>query len=419
MTSIKQEILTKRFGRYASVNALSLLVSQVLSFILIKVLTTSLTQESYGTLAVFVSLGALIGSLSASFFTSGIWRYAEQYRSEGRGEKASAILRIALYATILLNCVIVMLLGFGAIVLGSGLFQLPGQMSYAMMGFVAAFAMASSLNALLVSLAHGDQNASLALGVALALGLAQLASVATTLTMGFDSLNVFGGMSLSSLVAMLLLIAMVFRKSVATSVDSHDALKVIRFAAPLALRGFFTSSISTALLLIASIYSGFTLSAVVSVGLTVLALLEGVLQNLFSSYRQYAIASYENSRLDETGEFDTTKASLFVLEVIILGAFWVYILAPELITLVSTQEYIVAVEFVRIAVLGKAAIWVGYLYGSIGHYLAEKTYFETISAFLGLAAALVVGYWLVPSNGLYGLAVAFLISSLVISICNL
>ena len=396
--------LHERFGNYAAVALFSMVASQALMFGVTKILTTSLTQDAYGLYAVLVSLGSLIGALGSSLFTNGIWRYAEKYRVTGRSDFVVGLMRRAIVTSVLLNSVFFVALILVSVVSGVRLLDLTPDMYFIAIIYTGSYSVAHSISLLLTSLAQGDQNTILILITQIAFCAINLLAALVGVFVMLQVLGVFGLVAFALLVTGGGVFFLSQRGIEAKSVGLHDVGEVIRFSVPLAVRNFMVSGTSVFLLLYAQITWDLTLSAIISVGFSILVLLTAVIQNLYSAYRQFAIATHETMGHQETDFSDVFKASLPLMAALFIGAFWLYQLAPFFVPILSTSEYMAAAVFVQMILPATWFLWFGYIYGTTGNYLSEKVHLEMISASIGFCAMLVVAIIWVPNTGLMGIA---------------
>ena len=417
--SAGHKTLTARYGSYTRVNIMVLLLSQVLAWILIKILTLGFTQTDFGTLSTLISIGSLIGMFFSSFLANNIWRYAERFQSEGKGDQLAALLYGVIFITIILDIVV-----FGFIILSYNFLNLNIlglSEEFIVVGLIAtsAFIFVTSLYTALVSLAHGLQNVNLILVVSLTNGFAQIVG---TILVIYSSGPVLSIIMINSLL-MGLTFGFILFKILRKLQKPKHILSILKhsvsFSGPLALRNFFTAAVPTSIIYFAFMWSEPAMAAIVSVGISVIALLTESIRSVYVPFRQYAISEFEKSDDEELSKKNISETSILLLELLLMGAFWLLILAPEIVSLLATPQYIDASNYVRYAAFGAVILWLGYTYGTTGSYIAERTYMETISAALGLVTLVIGIYLLLPLHGLVGLAIAYSISCIVTGGINL
>ena len=276
--------LEKRFGRFASANAAALVVSQLFALTITKLLTIGLPQADYGAFAIVISLGTLLGSLSSSLFTNGLWRYTEKYKTSESAEKLGGVLKVALLLITVLDIILVLCFMIMFRLLGNESFPMFSNPNLIFGVFIVAFSISSSFYNLIIALATGEQNSRLMFSSAVIYGGFQVASAAIGVVVGLNWISLFNIISISSFLGVMFVLFPTLRRFRIKLIDRKVIQRVVRFGIPLALRGFFTSGTLTFILIIAASFSDLSLSGIISVGLSVLALFQGVLQNIFSSY---------------------------------------------------------------------------------------------------------------------------------------
>ncbi len=360
-----------------------------------------------------------MGGFFSSLLTNGIWRYSEKLQIEGKGGVLSGLLRIVIVIVIVLDVVV-----FSAVIilhhfLGVNVFAFPVDIMIGSLIATGAFAISSSLYAIVRSFAEGLQDITLVLVASVSYGTIQLLVALVILNVVQDVVMIVGSIAGSLLITFGLIIVNILSKQPKPEPVSQEFRTLLTFSMPLAIRNTFTSAILTALIYLAFVFVDFSLSAIVSIGFSVIAIFTGAIRSVYTPYRQYAISSHEIAEDQQTCQSHIKQSSIIITEILLLGAFWLSILAPEVVLLLSTPQYLDAVEFVRISVVGIIILWIGYTYGSIGNYLAERTYLESVSAVIGFFVAIICAMLLVPTYGLLGIAYSYAISCIVIGCLNL
>ena len=373
-----------------------------------KTLTVGLSQDAYGLYAILVSIGSQVGSLSASFFTNGIWRYVETHRIKDRSDIVNGLLRTAVATAVILDSLFFAISSLISIIFGFTIINIPIEVYWWTMPFVGAFAISQSISLLLIALSHGDQDTRLIFVTFFVSGFVNLLTALFGVAISEDALVIFCIISVSLLFTGCAIFILSQRGSQSYIVGTQEIREVVTFSAPLTVRNFIVTSVSVALLIVALNYGGFNFSAIISIGFSTLILLSTIIQYLFAAYRQFAVATYEQLQNDRSNALEVFKTSLPVFSLLVLGAFWLYELSPYIVIFLSTPDYIEAANFVKLTIPGIVFLWFGNIYGAICNYLSGKVSLEMISSIVGFIAMVICVIWLVPVLGLAGVAYSYL-----------
>ena len=417
--SITENNLQERYSRYATATLVAMLSSQLLMFGVTKLLTNGLSQDSFGLYAILISLGSQIGSISSSIFTNGLWRYVEKYTFQGKSGIILSIVRKAVFVSILIITGAICIFYFVQFGFSIMLFDIQSNVYIMAIGFMGAYAISQAIMLILTSYSQGDQNAKLIILTLIGFGLTTLIAAIIGIILFAEVIAIFGVISLCLMIVGIVIFLVILKGQPTRPVEFSEIKEVVSFAAPLAARNFMVSNVIIVLLFFALEYDGFQLSAIISLGYSVLTLLTAVVQNLYSAFRQYAIAIHES---DEEDSFKVSKiflTSLPVVAVLFVGILWMYILAPELVLLLSTEAYSQSADFVRLSLPAVFILWIGHIYGTIGNYLSENVKLEFISALVSFTVMVLVALLVVPSMPLVGIAISYLVFCVSNSILNL
>ena len=103
------------------------------------------------------------------------------------------------------------------------------------------------------------------------------------------------------------------------------------------------------------------------------------------------------------------KMTTYGVAVLTLLAAGTTVVAPDVVLLMLTPEYLAAAPVLPIIAVGMACQGI-YLLTSIGLNLTSRTEFYPVATFVAAAVGLSAGLWLMPRYGVMGAAVAFLLS---------
>ncbi|MHA1420210.1 MAG: lipopolysaccharide biosynthesis protein [Candidatus Heimdallarchaeaceae archaeon] len=133
-----------------------------------------------------------------------------------------------------------------------------------------------------------------------------------------------------------------------------------------------------------------------------------IAENMFRVvYRPIIFKYFERKDYDAMRKLTMTITKLFVI-VMVFGSFLLYAFSPLLIPLFTQSRYLPAITVIPILLV---AYIIGYLRTLLayGHTLYYKNYWTTVAGVSAVIIATIVGVLIIPSLGLIGLGIVYLL----------
>ncbi|GAG81873.1 unnamed protein product, partial [marine sediment metagenome] len=135
-----------------------------------------------------------------------------------------------------------------------------------------------------------------------------------------------------------------------------------------------------------------------------------IAENMFRVvYRPIIFKYFEKNDHDEMRRLTMTITKLFIITVV-FGSFLLYAFSPFLIPFFTQSQYLPAIAVIPILLISQI---IGYLRTLLayGHTLYYKNYWTTIAGVAAIIIATIVGVFIIPSLGLIGLGIVYLLIS--------
>lgn len=401
--------LIRKFGAFSRAVILSLLISQIFGWIYTKLLTNILAKSAYGLLVTLTSISLLMATFFSSLFGNSIWRYADKYGLSNKREIISGLIVVTVGTFCILTLAFFGVVAWLQYKLSISFLRIAADSYVPAFVFASLLSIANSLHSVVRSYSMAFQNSHLIITVAIVIGFLQVLAAGLSLIISRNPILVLGILGFLMLLGSFILLTGVLKSLPSPRLSLASTKKAFSFSSPLAFRVLFVSGVPTTAIYLASLFDGYSVSAVISIGFSVISIFVSIVQSIYTSFRQYAVSTYEREENENTRIKRIGDISVYILEMLIIGSFWVYLLAPEIVTFLSKSGYIESVIFIRIAIFGTLILWFGRIYGATANYVSERTSYETASSAFGYLLLLIFLLTWGRISGIVGIALSYVI----------
>ena len=401
--------LQRGFGKHAISALIGSVGAKAIGLILVKILTILLSKSEFGVYSLWLSLSVLVATFSYGAFSAALWRFLPRQRFTNKSGASRLIIGavtgsltsiITIYSALIISF---MFTGFVVypdhdyLFLVFSVFLLSVAFTGVEITLVISGTEQNSRDIILFNLAYYGISTTLAIVgavtgqehgfVLLFLAIGYLVPVGITFAY---KINRYG----------------IYRPTI------QDITNMLRFGLP-------SVAISTVITLqpfiegyFVAIFIGTEQIGSMTIALSIATLFSFLISPPLTAYQSYLINSYETNNFTSRENVTSLIVRIFLIMSAIFG--WgIVIFAPILINLLSTAQYLDAVELIPYATAASIMTALSFI-PKVRIDIVEKTHITGISYVLSLVMLIGTSIALVPTWGLTGVGIALVLQALTV-----
>jgi len=398
-----REISEIRFSRHVIARIAAMILVAAAGLVLVKILTSTLSQTDFGLYSIWKSLAIFIYTSSSSIFIQSILRYMQR-KVVKSSVNASQLLSASLIGSFSILMVIVAFLLLVYMIFG---FRIVDDSLYTTsLSIISIFIILQIIERIVLSISDSEQNSREVFIYSISYGLASSLTAALFAYLIGDFRWVFVGFIIGHFLPALGTLRIKIKEYHLSMPAREDYKQVVIYGGPV----FVEESAANSVVFIASYivlsWLGLAYVAILSVALVISGLLLSLVGPPLNAYMAYLVKAYETESFQDTNKINRRLLEL-ALVIIPMVVSAITILAPFIIQVVSTSNYIDAALLIPFTILSSMLLLVSNIW-KYALRLAERTH---VIASIGVSSVCIlvfIAVILIPQLGLIGVGIAFI-----------